>query len=323
MRISSKVCASLLIACSVLGCPKPSTGGGSNDSIEPPQDPRLEGIVPPSNAALAGTSCRGRDDCASDQVCMQNTCRARRASAAGEILAASARAQLEAGDLVGALQSFDQSLERFRALNAQPPPEVVCGAASAALRGAASPEDRENAVKRADSCFRNSLPGDPSRSDVRLGLARLRYDGLDLTLFDRPEPAPRFFTQPPTRPTIDAIEISFELPERDDPGYVALTTALRDEGATRAVSGCFIADWESRHERTAEAQLTLKYSTRMHDRGSYDSFDPLVEVVATVPVDNLFTNCLAENLTAALGPGPRVNHLVSWQETFVLAARVQ
>lgn len=305
------------------GCPKPAARSSNGDSIASPEVTDEPAESTPQRNVIAGTACRGRDDCMSDQVCMLNICRARRASAAGEILAASARGQLEAGDAAGALHSFDDAMQRYRAADAPIPPEVFCGAAAAALRGAVTPENREDAAKRSDACFRNSLPYDPSRTEVRSGLARLRYDGLDLALFDRATPADRFFTQPPTRPTIDAIEISFDLPDREDPGYTVLRDALHDEGATRAVSSCFIADWESRHEHNAEASLTLHYSTRLRDMGSYDSFEPLVEVTPTVPVDNLFATCLAENLTVALRPGPRVNHLVSWQETFVLAARVQ
>lgn len=254
---------------------------------------------------------------------MQNVCRSRRASAAGEILTAAALAQLEAGDAAGALHSFDEAAERYRALGAPYPPELVCGAANAALRGAGTPETREDAAKRADLCFRHSLPNDPSRTPVRLGLARLRYDGLDLSLFDRPEPATRFFTQPPTRPTVDAIQVSLNLPDRDDATYRTLRDALSDTGATRAIAGCFVSDWETRHERHAEANLTLSFTTHLRDMGSYDAFEATVEVTPTVPVDNQFTNCVARDLAMALQPGPRVNHLVSWHETFVLSARVQ
>lgn len=303
-------------------CQKPAPTP-ARDQIEAPSTLANTASSPPSAVVLAGTSCRGRDDCVSDQVCMQNVCRSRRASAAGEILTAAAVAQLEAGDVAGALHSFDEAAERYRAANAPYPPELVCGAANAALRGAASAEDRENAAKRADLCFRNSLPNDPSRAAVRLGLARLRYDGLDLALFDRPEPATRFFTQPPTRPTVDAIQVSLNLPDRDDSAYRALRDALHDTGATRAIAGCFVSDWETRHERSAEASLTISLTSRLRDMGSYDAFEAVVEVTPTVPVDNQFTNCVARDLTMALQPSPRVNHLISWHETFVLTARVQ
>jgi hypothetical protein len=158
---------------------------------------------------------------------------------------------------------------------------------------------------------------------VTRALARLRYDGLDLERFDRGDRADRFFTKQPSRPTIDAMEIALDLPERDHSGYQALATALRGEAATRAISDCFVQDWELRHQREVQASLVLKYATRMRDMGDYDVFEPQVDVTQTSLAQEGFEPCVAQALTEALRPGPRSTRAVDWQEPFAVGARLQ
>lgn len=277
----------------------------------------------PHGAGSAGTTCGGRDDCTSDQVCVDHQCRFRTTSVAGEILGAAAAAQLEAGDLAGAGRTFDQALAAYEAADAPVPPEILCGAASTAIRSATSAEAREEAAKRADACFRSSLPGQPARVDVARALARLRYDGLDLDRFDRDDRNARYFSKQPSRPTIDAIEIAIDVPERDHSGFAALAEALRGELAQRAIADCFVQFWELRHERQAQASLVLRYSTRLRDMGDYDVFEPEVEVTHSSMNQEGFDVCLAGALTGTLGPGPRASRIVAWQEPFEVAARLQ
>ena len=275
-------------------------------------------------AGPAGASCRSSDDCPSGQACVASACRYRQTSRAGDVLAMGARGQLEAGDTAGAVRTYEQALEAYGVSDAPAPPEVLCGAASAALRAALDQAAREQAASLADRCFRGSLPGNAARLEVERGIARLRFDGLNLAAFDAEEPPDRYFTAEPSRPTADAIEIALDLLVRDRPGYEELGEALRSEAAQRAISDCFIQDWEISHARSAEASLVLKFSTRMRDMGDYDAYEPEVSVAQTSLAEDGFEPCVATALGEALQPGPRLGGRVSeWQEPFAVAARVQ
>jgi len=312
----------LLVALLMLGCGRRLGGAGTVTETEQASVTATGG--PAGTSLPEGASCAGREDCTTDQICVHGVCSYRLTSAAGEVLAAAARGQVEAGDLEGAVRTYDQAIAAFDAAEAPVPSRVVCGAATAALRAARAPETRELAAKSADRCFRKSLPGAPERAEVQSALARLRYDGLDLARFDRPEPADRFFSAPPSRPTVDAIDIAIDMAQQQDqPGYTELREALQGEAAMRSVADCFIQDWELRHERQASAALTLKLTTRMRDMGDYDAFEGTVEVLKTGAAEEGFEPCLAAALTTALGTGPRMSRAVIWQAPFEVAARLQ
>jgi hypothetical protein len=251
-------------------------------------------------------------------------CGYRLTSAAGEVLAAAARAQVDAGDLEGAGRTYEQAFAAFAAAEAPLPVRVICGAAATALRAARTPEARETAAKSADRCFRRSLPGAPERADVQLALARLRYDGLDLSRFDEAEPAERFFSAPPSRPTVDAIDLAIDLVEQpEQPGFTDLRAAVLGEPARQAIADCFIQDWELRHERQATASLVVKLTSRLRDMGDFDTYEAAIEVQKTTLADDGFEPCVSNALGVALGTRPRLNRLVAWQTPLEIAARLQ
>jgi hypothetical protein len=254
---------------------------------------------------------------------MSGMCRARRSSAAGEILAAAAQAQLDAGDLENAVDAFDKAIEAYDHAEVPVPPAILCRAAATAVRAARTPEAREAAAHTADRCFHGSMPGEPTRNEVATALARLRYDGLDPARFDRSDSTGRYFALEPSRPTVDAIDIAIDMPDREDAGYSDLRDAIRADTATRAISDCFVQDWEIRHDRQASAALTLKLTTHLHDMGDYDSYDSAVEVAQTTAAEDGFEPCLARALTAALSPGPRLGRVIAWQVPFEVAAHLQ
>lgn len=269
-----------------------------------------------------GTSCMGREDCASDQVCVDRSCRYRETSVAGEILATAAEGQVEAGDWEGAIRTFDQAIERFDTAHAPVPAEILCGSAALILRTARDPEARERGARRADQCFRASLPGSPQRDEVRHAVARLRFEGLDTALFDRPEPAERFFTQEPSRPTVDALAIDVQLPESEDPGVAQVRDQLAAEAARRAIADCFVSDWELRHERSAQASLIVRYATHLRDMGTYDVYEPEVSFEKTTMAEDGFEPCVARALASAI-TAPRGSRTVAWQTSLEITARVQ
>ncbi|MEO0325313.1 MAG: hypothetical protein AAF447_20315, partial [Myxococcota bacterium] len=193
------------------------------------------------------------------------------------------------------------------------PPVVVCGAAGAARGPGGDASLRDRAARRADACFRGSLPGDPLRAAVLRALGRMRYDGLALAAFDATTPAERFFTEQPSRPTSDAVGIMVDLPESDARGYDVMVGRLRGDDAMAIMADCFIQDWELNHERTATAGLLLKMSTRLRDMGSYDVYEPKVELVVDGVEVEGFAPCVAGALAPVLEDGLRLGRSATWQ----------
>ncbi|MFW6067392.1 MAG: hypothetical protein ACOC97_03580 [Myxococcota bacterium] len=307
--------AVLAVAGLMAGCPQGPFPPGSEDDDET--------AVPAS--LPAGASCAGVADCPSNQVCVEGRCRYAETSVAGEVLASAAAAQLEAGDFAGAVRTFDEAIDVYDQAQAPVPPAVLCGAAVAALQEGGSQGARERAARRADACLRGSLPGDPQRDQVLEGLTRLRYEGLDATLFDQPEPAERFFTKEPSRPTVDTIAIRFDLPDADEKGYDEAKEAIQSEEARRAIADCFLQDWDIRHERSVQGSFVLKMSAKMKDMGYYDVFEPEIEVTQTSLAQDGFDPCVAGALAGVVdGALPKnVGRRVSWQHPFEVSARLQ
>lgn len=325
--LSRAAAALLAVSCAVAtaGCGRrgsfldtPAAGSAAGESGA--QDGT--GRTGPTSRPPAGMTCAGREDCPSDQVCVTGACRYRETSVAGEILATAAQGQVEAGDWEGAIRTFDQAFEQFETAHAPVPPELLCASAALILRTATDPEARERGTRRADQCFRASLPGAREREEVRRAVARLRFEGLDTALFDRDEPAERFFTQEPSRPTIDALAIDVQLPDSEEPGAEHIREQLAGETAHRAIAECFVQDWELRHERSAQAALVVRYSTRLHDMGTYDVFEPEVAVEKTTVAEDGFEPCVARALAGAI-TAPRGSRVVSWQTSMEITARVQ
>ncbi|RLB53685.1 MAG: hypothetical protein DRJ42_11210 [Deltaproteobacteria bacterium] len=314
-----------VIAWAFIGCGTQVTGQG----VDPERGTEAteagdQGPPPPAGATCSGT-------CATGQLCVEGHCRYRQASAAGEILAAGAAGQFAVSDAAGALASYDRALEAYAAADAPAPPEVLCGAAKAALRLATSqetPESREIGATRADACFRGSLPGAPLRVEVQTMISRLRFDGLDMGAFDQSEPAPAFFTLEPTRPTFDAVEVALSIGNSDEGGFEELSEALRSEAAHHAIATCFVAEWERSHERQRRADLLMRYRTQLRDMGDYDMYQPEVEIIAgsgdgEADAD-AFSTCLAENLAATLMEdlSNRRGSTSHWEEPFEISVRV-
>jgi len=320
-------CAATLL----LGCqrrPSQPSGGGESDSTESGGGGASSGSSDRAQASRrppAGATCDGRDDCTSDQVCVESRCRYRATSVSGEILAAAAHAQGATGDWGGAIETYQAAFTRFHEQDAPIPPSVVCAAAELTLRSATDPEARERGARQADLCFRTTVPAHPARQGVMQALARLRYEGLDISLFDAEEPAERFFTQEPSRPTVDVVETEIEMPELDPPrrSHTSVKETLQSEDGRRTVAECFVQDWESRHESTATAELVLRYSTRLQDMGSYDVYVPQLEIEGSTGAEEGFEHCLAQGLSGLFDPNARGARGEPWNQAVRFHARIQ
>ncbi|GAB4208575.1 MAG: hypothetical protein OHK0013_27120 [Sandaracinaceae bacterium] len=301
----------------------PTTGDPSGVDLTARSEAQVaDDHEPAMRRSPTGTTCGGRDDCPSDQVCVESRCRHRSTSVAGEILASSARGLIEAGDWEGAIQAYSDAMAAYQRANAPVPAELLCESATLMLSTATTPEAREAGAVRADSCFRASLPGFGPREEARRAVARLRFQGLDVSLFDRPEPAERFFTQAQSAPTVDAVVVSATLTGDAQPGLDQVREQIAADAAQRAIAECFIQDWEVHHERRATGSLVVRYSTRMRDMGTYDTFEPELLVEKTTVAEDGFEPCVARALSANL-VAPRSGRVVSWQVPLEVAAHIQ
>ena len=274
----------------------------------------------------AGATCSGRDDCTSDQVCVESRCSYRATSVAGEVLASAAEAQAQAGDWSGALETYELSFRAFETADAPVSPEIACGAAELILRTATDADARERGARRADLCFRITVPTHPGRLAVRRALARLRFEGLDIGRFDQAEPAERFFTQQPSRPTVDAVEVDVQMPDlepREPPAHTGVRERLLSEDGTAAIAECFIQDWETNHDRSAAAELAMSFSSRLRDLGSYDVFEPSLVINKTTTAEDGFEPCLAAALPGLFDPSNRSLRGDAWTQTVRITARIQ
>ena len=313
-----------LAGCNRRGATLDPRGGASGDSV--PAATTIESAsgdgTQSTRRPATGTTCEGRDDCPSDQVCVDGACRYRETSVAGEILAASAVGLVQAGDWQGAIHTYDDSVQAFNDAHAPVPADILCRSASILLSTSTDAEGRERGARRADQCFRSTLPGDPLRTDVGRAVARLRFEGLDVALFDRAEPADRYFTGEVTHPTIDALDIDFQIPDGEEPTMAPLRAALVGEAAHRAIAECFVQDWDVRHERDAHASVVIRYATHLRDMGSYDVYEPELTVEQTTVAQDGFEPCVAGALHTAI-TFPRGARTVAWQTTVDIDAHVQ
>jgi hypothetical protein len=312
----------IVVSLALVACGQNADTGNGNVWAQGPAAAESDAAEPPVELA-SGATCEGTPSCPRGQVCVGSLCRHRRTSVRAEALASAAEAQRVAGDAEGALRSYEEALTAYASAEVQPPADVACSSALLALRYYDTPEHRERGARFADRCFRASLPGHPQRIEVLRAVGRLRYDGLALSSFDATEPPERFFTEEPSRPTVDAVELGLSMPDASEPGYEEVREVLRSEAATRIVADCFIQDWELRHQRSARASLLLKLETRMRDMGLYDVYEGTLSVEKTsLDVDG-FEPCLATGLTAVLADsGVRVGRSARWQIPFEVAAQL-
>lgn len=295
----------------------------SEDSTEARSDRNRRAQA--SRRPRAGATCAGHEDCTSDQVCIGGRCAYRNTSVAGEILAAAAMAQEQTGNWDGAMESYQTAFARFEEQDAPVPPEIACGAAELTLRTATDPDTRERGAEQADLCFRTTVSGHPARVPVQRALARLRYEGLDIALFDADEPAERFFTQEPSRPTVDVVVTELEMPdlEPEPAGFVAVREQLESAEGRRTVAECFIQDWEGRQQSEASAEIGIRYSTRLRDMGSYDVYERQISIEQTTSAEDGFEPCLANGLPSLFEADRRATRSESWNQVVRITARTR
>lgn len=333
MRTHVVISLAALVAALALGCQRrpglqADPGGSAADDTSTTAEPSQNGRgrrAQASRRTPAGATCAGREDCTTDQVCVDGRCDYRATSVSGEILAAAAEAQEQTGDWEGAIETYQTAFERFAAADAPVPPRIACAAASLTLRTARDPEARERGARQADLCFRSAVPGHPARVPVQRALARLRYEGLEIAHFDADEPAERFFTSEPSRPTVDVVQIEVQMPdlEAESRSHTAIRERVQSEDGRRMIAECFVQDWELRHESEASAEVVFRYSSRLRDMGSYDVYETQIAVDRTTTAEDGFEPCLARSLPDLFDPNQRGSRGEPWNQAVRITARIQ
>lgn len=314
------------------GCQRVTAPGSSASSeAEASEETETERAATPgegdhraeaSRRPPAGASCTGRRDCTSDQSCVEGICRYRETSAAAEVLASAARAQVATGDAEGAIESYRRAFEAFHEERAPVPPEVVCPSAELILHTASDSEARERGARQADLCFRTTVSGDPLRTPVHRALSRLRHLGLDLALFDRDDPAETFFTGEAGAPSFDVIGVEVQMPDlepAEPASHMAIRRTMREDGV-RTIAECFVRDWEMRHEETASAELIVRFATTVRNMGDHDVHEASVELAPASGAEEGFEPCLV-GLTALFDPGDRSLRGEPWTQAVRIVAR--
>lgn len=285
------------------------------DGFDAPAEPRSDQPMP------SGSSCVSHRDCVGEQVCVEGICQYRRTSVAAETLAIAAARLRDAEELKESVRAYRAAVGAYRAVSAPVPAHVSCAFAEASLLAATDAKEREAAAHQADDCFRNSLPGDPNRTRALGAVAKMRYDGLALARFDDERPAERFFTDQPTRPTIDSLSLVIA-PDATGALPPKVAEKLVDSSVRRAVGRCFVTSWEAKRGREADAELILRQVTHPENvRGNAVFRASLrAEVLESNPPS--FGSCLSATLPAALEATPHQVQNTSWQVSLRIGARL-
>ncbi len=304
----------LMAACLVAGCPTRETQR-TEPTLETPVRARATTAV-----STAGATCRGRQDCAHDHNCVHEVCRHQRTNVRAEILIEAARGLLTAGDTRSAVEAFDEGFDAYDASDAPIPPEALCDGAIAALQVREGDQVREHAARLADRCLRESLPGDARRVQVLAGLARLRHDGIDLNLFDAPDPPDQYYTLEPTVPGADSVAVQLRFADGDEAGYAQTRELLGTEAANRVIADCFAQEWSQSHARSLDAALLLDMSTRLRDVGDTRLYVGRVRVLPSAA--DSFSECTAGALNSLLAQSIRLSRSAIWQQPLQIHARL-
>ena len=337
MRTPALVLCAALAAALVPGCqrrpgpteaPEEAPEAGPEDEASESESSDQTGTTRRAQASRrppSGATCTGRGDCTSDQICVQGACVYRASSVSGEILASAAAAQEATGDWEAAIETYNAAFARFREDHAPVPPAIGCRAAVLTLRNARDADAREQGARQADLCFRSTVAGHPARTPVMRALSRLRYEGLDMAAFDRSEPAAQFFTEEASRPTVDVVRTEVQMPdlESESRSHTAIRELLLGEDGVRTIADCFVQDWETRHEAEAEAELVLRYTTRLRDMGSYDVYAPEIAVEGTTGTEEGFEACLVRGLPDLFDPNNRSIRSEPWNQAVRFTATIR
>jgi hypothetical protein len=268
-----------------------------------------------------GETCASSADCGAERVCVEGRCRAVATSIGGELLAASGRELFLKGDPAAAFESYREAISAFERRDLAVPPEVRCEAAEAAVLAGDHAVPRDQAARLVHECALESLPGSPARRKALEALARLRFDGLSVERLDRDAPADAYFTGRPARPSADAVKVTIEIPDGNEPGWDDVKSKLDSDLIRLAAVDCFMQAWEASHADAETAALEITFRSKLKDMGSYDVFEG-EPGLAELPGDG-FGPCVSRALASKMGESIRVRRTTSWTMPVRVSARLR
>ena len=80
---------------------------------------------------------------------------------------------------------------------------------------------------------------------------------------------------------------------------------------------------DERHDRSASAELVIRFATRLRDMGSYDVYEPELEVSQTTTAESGFEPCLAGAIPALFSEDRRSARGEAWNQAVQITARIQ
>jgi hypothetical protein len=275
----------------------------------------------PVTPSALGETCGRSADCVGERACVEGQCRATRTSIAGELLAASGRELFLGGDPAAAFESYRGALQAFERRDVEIPPDVRCEAAEASIVAGDLAVPRDQAARLVHECALASLPGSSARRKALEALARLRLDGLDVERLDRDEPADAYFTGRPARPAADAVRVSLDIPDGNEPAWSEVKAKIDSDSVRLAAVDCFLQAWEASRSDAENAALEVTFRSKLKDLGDFDVFEGEPSL-AELPGDG-FGPCVSRALGKKVGGSFRVKRTTSWTMPVRVSARLR
>lgn len=219
-----------------------------------------------------GESCATSLHCASGLRCLDQVCRAGKASTIGEFYAAAGETAMANNDLTGAIDAYTQAVNQFTADKIDPPPELLCELGGTLAQDRNDPVNAELAARYLHKCLLGAPAGSRLRHRAMHNLSLLLEVGLDPLLLARSKPADEYLTKQPAAPPIDKLSVSASAQGRSPSSrtYKGWIEQLETPATKKALAPCWEEYFKETREPRLTVQLSFKYAFRLDQ---YDDFD--------------------------------------------------
>lgn len=228
-----------------------------------------------------GETCGTSLHCASGLRCLDQKCRAGKASTIGEFYAAAGATAMARNDLAGAIEAYTQAVNQFEADKISPPAELLCALGGVLAEDRNDRTNGERSARMLHKCLLGAPTGSALRREAMHHLSLLLEVGLDPLLLARSEPADAYLTKQAAAPPLEKLSVTATAQGRA-PGSRTYKKWIEHLG-TPAVKAALAPCWEGYFKQTREPRLTVQLSFRYSYRlDGYDDFDRSTLVIADV-----------------------------------------
>jgi len=230
------------------------------------------GALADEQRSQLGESCGTSLHCASGLRCLDQVCRAAKASTIGEFHAAAGDTAMARKDVMAAIEHYTQAVNQFEADKIDPPAQLLCALGGALAQDRDDRTNGELSARMLHKCLLGAPAGSSLRRTAMRHLSLLSEVGLDPLLLARSEPADAYLTKQAAAPALDKLSVTATAQGRA-PGSRTYKKWI-DELSTPAVKAALAPCWEAYFKETREPRLTVqlsfKYSYRLDD---YEDFE--------------------------------------------------